>query len=143
MDAFSTNPSTYLSFLYSGYATAIWLTLYIVNALALYKLSEKAGLDDCFLSFIPILQYILFFHIIDKSALNIFWFFIVLIPILGSLVLLVLVILWQVKFYSAFGISTALIIVSIIISPIGAIVMLYMGFSDSVTYKVSNRYAVK
>lgn len=143
MDAYSLNPSTYTSFLYSGYATALWLALYVVNALALYKLSEKAGLKDCFLAFIPILQYILFFHIIDKSALNMFWFLIVLIPILGSLVLLVLAIIWQVKFYSAFGISTALIIVSIIIPPIGAIVMIYMGFTDNVTYQISNKYAVK
>lgn len=143
MDTFSTSPTAYMTSLYSGYAIAIWIALYIVNALALYKLSEKAGLDNGWLAFIPILQFILYFHIIDKSALNILWVLISFIPIIGPLVLLILAIIWQVKFYGAYGMNTAIIVLSILISPVGAIVMLYMAFSDSVSYKITNKYAAK
>lgn len=110
------------------------LAVYLIQAITYYKLAEKANVRNSWLAFIPILQFILFFHIIDKSAWSILLF---LIPLVN----VILGILWYYEFFKAFGIGTLPIILAIIIPPVGFIMMLYMAFSSSVSYVGSNRFA--
>jgi uncharacterized membrane protein YhaH (DUF805 family) len=109
----------------------VGISLYIANAIVLYKIGRKAGVKHSWLAFIPILQFILFFHIINRSA---WWVLAFLIPVVGFIAAIYFY--WE--FYSAFGIDIIWKILAIIFTfPIGTILLLYIAFSD-VTYKLGN-----
>lgn len=120
----------------------LFMFAYLIQALIFYKLAEKAKLENRWMAFIPILQFIIFFHIIDRSALYVFVGLITIIPIIGPLVFTVIVIYWKYKFYKAFGMDTVLIVLAIIIPFASYIIELYMAFSDNVEYIGSNSYQV-
>lgn len=124
----------YTKLLSPTYYYGISIVTYIVSALSLFFLSKKAKVRNPWVAFIPVLQFIKFFHIIDKKAWNIF---LVLIPGVN----IVLCIIWAVKFYKAFAVSTVLVVLSIIIPPIGWVVDLVMAFSPGYTYVITNRFA--
>lgn len=116
-----------------NYYYGLSIVTYVVSALSFFFLSKKAKVRKPWIAFIPVLQFIKFFHIIDRRAWNIF---LVLIPGVN----IVLCIIWAVKFYKAFDVSTVLIVLSIIIPVIGWIVDLVMAFSPRYTYVITNRF---
>ena len=119
---------------YEVYSLLVGISLYIANAFVLYKIANKAKMDNLWLAFIPFLQFILFFHIINRSA---WWVLILLVPVIG--VVAAIIFYWE--FYSAFGISTIWKLLAIVFTfPVGTILLLYLAFSD-VTYKLEgNKY---
>ena len=125
-------PSGYSGF-WSG-AIVFYIALYIVQAIALYKLAEKANVKNPWVAFIPVIQTIVFLHIIDKSGWCIF---LLLIPVVN----IILVIIWTVKFYLAYEVNVGLIVLSIIIPIAGLIVTLVMAFSEKYKYVKTNRFA--
>jgi hypothetical protein len=115
-------------------AVVFYIALYVVQAIALYQLAKKANVRKPWVSFIPVLQTIVFLHIIDKSGWCIFLF---LIPVVN----IILAIIWAVKFYLAFDVKPGLIVLSIIIPIAGLVMMLVMAFSDRYNYVKTNSYA--
>lgn len=107
---------------------------YLANAFAFYRIGSKAGLKNLWLAFIPFLQFILFFHIINRSAWNVL---LLIIPIVN----IIFGIIYYVEFYKAFGVDTLWIVLGILVPfPIGTILLFYLAFSD-ITYKLpDNKY---
>ena len=121
----------------AGYGNFMWiwaLISYVVGAVSLYKIGQKAVVRKPWLAFIPVLQFIVYLHVIDKSGWAIF---LLLIPVIN----IVLLIIWAVKFYLAFSVKTVLIVLSIIIPIINMITMLVVAFSSKYTYAKTNRFA--
>lgn len=116
------------------YTYLVAISLYIANACAFYSIGRKAGLDNHWFAFVPFLQFILFFHIIKRSA---WWALVLLIPIVG--VIASLIFYWE--FYSAFGIDTIWKLLAILFPfPMATVLLFYMAFTD-ITYKLGyNRY---
>jgi Family of unknown function (DUF5684) len=119
-----------------GYGNYIWIwaiVSYVIWAIPMYKTGQKANVRKPWVAFIPVLQYIVFLHIIDKSGWAILLF---LVPGLN----IVLHIIWLVKFYLAFSVSAGLIVLSIIIPVINIIMMFVVAFSAKHTYVKTNRF---
>lgn len=131
---------------------------YIIGALLMFALGRKANNPNAWFAFVPILNYVLFFQLIGRSALNILWYFAVAIPmvmlIAGAetlglilliplcIILIILSILWSVEFFRAFGMSGAWVLVLFVPflgSLIYLILILYMIFSSKVQYVGVNR----
>lgn len=111
----------------------IEVAFYVVGAIALFKIGEKANIKNRWVAFIPVVQYIVVLHSIDKSGWAIFLLFV---PILN----VILVIIWTVKFYLAFKVNVGLIVLSIIIPPVNLVMMLVVAFSEQFTYQGSTRF---
>ncbi len=109
------------------------LVCYAVYAISLYMIGKKANIKNVWVAFIPFVQYVVLLNIIDKSGWNIFLLFI---PILN----IILSIIWIVKFYLAFSVHPALIVVSIIIPIVGIVMMLVIAFSSSYEYSGCTRF---
>lgn len=115
-------------------AIVFYIAVYVIQAVSLYQLAQKAKVKNPWVSFIPVLQSIVLLHVIDKSGWSIFLF---LIPVVN----MVLVILWAVKFYLAFDVKPGLIVLSIIIPIAGMVMMLVMAFSDQYRYTKQHRFS--
>ena len=116
--------------------TVFWViqvAFYVIGAIALFKIGEKADIKNRWVAFIPVVQYIVVLHVIDKSGWAIF---LLLVPILNA----ILVIIWTVKFYLAFKVNVGLIVLSIIIPPVNLVMMLVVAFSEQFTYQGSTRF---
>ncbi len=109
------------------------LVFYIIQAIAYYKIGEKANIKNRWVAFVPFVQIIVVLHVINKSGWNIFLMFI---PVVN----LVLAIIWTVKFYLAFEVHVALIVLSIIIPLFGLVMQLVIAFSDQFQYKGTTQY---
>jgi len=122
---------------YESIKSAIWVSyvgFYIIQAVTLFFIAKKANVRNPWVAFVPVLQTIVFLHIIDKSGWAILLF---LIPFVN----IVLSIVWVVKFYAAFKINAGLIVLSIIIPIVGLIMSFLIAFSKNYTYMKSNRFA--
>jgi hypothetical protein len=122
------------------YGNEMWISIwaidavfYVISAIALFKIGEKANIKNRWVAFVPMVQYIVILHVIDKSGWAIFLFFV---PILN----IVLAIIWIVKFYLAFKVNVGLIVLSIIIPPVNLVMMLVVAFSEQFTYQGSTRF---
>jgi hypothetical protein len=115
-------------------ALFFYIAFYVIQAISLYKLAQKANVRKPWVSFIPVLQMIVFLHVIDKSGWCIL---LLLIPGVN----IVLAIIWAVKFYLAFGLNPGLIVLSIIIPIAGMVLFLVMAFSERYRYIKSNRFS--
>lgn len=117
--------------------TIFWilaLASYIIKSLAFYKLAQKSNVTNEWFAWIPILQSILFLHIINKSGWNIL---LLLIPIAN----IILMIIWYVNFFNAFGMSGAWVLLVIFVAIGLFIILLYMAYSENVQYRLNdNRY---
>jgi hypothetical protein len=114
--------------------TWIWaLVSYVIWAITMYKTGQKANVRKPWVAFIPVLQFIVYLHVIDKSGWAIF---LLLIPGVN----IVLAIIWAVKFYLAFSVKTVLIVLSIIIPIINIIMMFVVAFSSKYAYVKTNRF---
>ncbi|WP_138204129.1 DUF5684 domain-containing protein [Haloimpatiens lingqiaonensis] len=133
----------YYSYLNNTYLIWVSVISYVVQAFAYYRLAEKAGLNNKWMAFIPFLQFIIFFHIIDKSAWNVLFAFLAIIPFIGPLVLIIIYIIWDVEFYQRFKTPTIWIVLSIIFVFVAWIYVLYMAFSDDVEYVGINQFSDK
>jgi O-antigen ligase len=109
------------------------VVFYVIQAIAYYKIGEKANIKNRWVAFVPVVQIIVVLHVIDKSGWSIF---LLLIPVVN----LVLMIIWTVKFYKAFEVHVALIVLSIIIPLFGAVMALVIAFSDQFQYKGSTQF---
>ena len=112
----------------------VGVVFYVVQAIAFYQIAKKANIRNAWVAFIPFVQFIVVLHVIDRSGWNIL---LILIPLVN----IVLIIIWLVKFYIAFSVSTGLIVLSIIIPIAGLVVQLVIAFSDRYNYKGSTRFA--
>ena len=106
---------------------------YIVSAIALYRIGEKANVKNRWVAFIPVVQIIVILHVIDKSGWAIF---LLLIPILN----IILFIIWMVKFFLAFEVNVGLIVLSIIIPVVLLVMELVVAFSDQFKYVGKTRF---
>ena len=121
----------------SGMGMVVAFGLYLVNALTYYKMAEKANVRNSWLAFIPFLQFILFFHMIDRSA----WYMLLyLIPILN----IVLHLYFTYQLFEAFDVGGTMgllvLVLSLFMGIALAVYMLYIAFSDNVQYVADNRY---
>jgi hypothetical protein len=113
---------------------AVLIAMYILSALAYYKLFKKARVPHAWLAWIPIGYMWPFMWTIKKSAWNLLW---LLVPIAN----IVFYIIWIVKFYKAFGMSPHwlwLMLIPGLGSFILFIQILYMGFSRHVQYRLGS-----
>ncbi len=122
----------------SGLIMTMAFGLYLVNALAYYKMAQKANVRNAWMAFIPILQFVLFFHMIDKSA----WYILAyLIPLLN----VVLYLYWTYQLFESFGVGGSIGVLVLVLSMFMGIAMavylLYIAFSDNVQYVGENSYA--
>jgi hypothetical protein len=115
-------------------ALVFYIAIYVIQAISVYKLAQKANVRKPWVSFIPVLQMIVFLHVIDKSGWSIL---LLLIPGVN----IVLAIIWAVKFYLAFDLNPGLIVLSIIIPIAGMVLLLVMAFSERYSYIKSNRFS--
>lgn len=76
----------------------IVIAVYLLEAIAFYKAFRKADIEYAWLAFIPIAQLWPFMRVIKKSAWNLFWLFC---PIAN----IVFLIVWQGRYFKAYGIS--------------------------------------
>ncbi|WP_207647191.1 DUF5684 domain-containing protein [Peptoclostridium litorale] len=121
----------FLSFITAGVGLTFMVMMYLVQAFAWYKLSEKAGLSYRWIAFVPVLQFILFFGIIKKNPL---WILIAIVPFVN----VVAYIYFYYLFYRAFDTPDLLIVLCLVFPPLGGLYMLYMAYFDDVRY-VGNR----
>jgi signal peptidase I len=122
---------------YESIMVAIWvssLVMYVIQAITLYFIAQKAGVRNPWVAFIPVLQTIVFLHIIDKSGWAIFLLFIPFVNI-------VIYIVWTVKFYVSFDVNAGLIALSIIIPIVGLVMVILIAFTNNFSYKRTNRFA--
>lgn len=106
---------------------------YIIQAICYYNIAEKVKLSDSYLAFIPFFQFILFFHIIDKSAWNMF---LLCIPIVNILFL----VYWYIEFFSRFNVNMLVALFSILIPFLFVILLIYVAFSSNIQYVGNTRY---
>jgi hypothetical protein len=121
---------------YEPFIAAIWVSyfiMYVMQAVTLYFIARKANVRNPWVAFIPVLQTIVFLHIIDKSGWAIFLLFIPFVNI-------VLYIVWLVKFYAAFEVNGGLIALSIIVPIVGLVMMFLLAFSSGYSYGRTNRF---
>ncbi len=121
-----------------GRILSISFLFYFLDAFSFYTMAQKANVRNAWIAFIPILQFILFFHMIDKSAWHML---LLLIPFVNF----ILIIVWSYDLYLRFGIETGVAALILILnfltgSLAGKIFQLYLAFSDKVNYIASNRY---
>jgi hypothetical protein len=116
--------------------TVVWISyivMYVIQAVTLYFIARKANVRNPWVAFVPVLQTIVFLHIIDKSGWAIL---LLLIPFVN----IVLYIVWLVKFYGAFKVNGGLIALSIIIPIVGLVMMFLLAFSNDYSYARTNRF---
>ena len=119
--------------------TGFWiidLVIYVVGAIALYRIAHKADIRNSWVAFIPFVQFIIVLHCIDRSG---WYILLLLVPILNA----VLGIIWFVKFYLTFEVNVGLIVLSIIIPVVNLVMLLVVAYSDQFTYKGSTRFTVE
>ncbi len=107
---------------------------YVVWAVSLFFIAEKANVKNRWVAFIPVVQLVVVLHIIDKSGWAIF---LLLVPVLN----IILSIIWMVKFFLAFEVNVGLIVLSIIIPIVNLVLMLIIAFSDKFKYVGTTRFA--
>jgi hypothetical protein len=112
---------------------AIEALFYVVWAVTLYFIAEKANIKNSWVAFIPFVQIVVVLHVIDKSGWAIF---LLLIPVLN----IILGIIWMVKFFLAFEVNVGLIVLSIIIPIVNLVLMLIIAFSSKYTFKGTTRF---
>lgn len=118
----------------SGMMLIFSIGMYLIQAITIYKISEKANVGNRWLAFIPVLQFVLILHIIDKSAL---WILLVFIPIVNFVFGIYMI----ARFLQAFDMPIWVIIVSIIVPPLYLVTLIYIAFSADARYVMHNRYA--
>ena len=121
----------------SGAMVALWAIdglFYVVWAISLFFIAEKAKIKNSWVAFIPVVQLVVVLHAIDKSGWAIF---LLLIPVLN----IILSIIWMVKFFLAFEVNVGLIVLSIIIPIVNLVLMLIIAFSDKFKFVGSTRFA--
>ncbi|MCT4663284.1 MAG: DUF5684 domain-containing protein [Tissierellales bacterium] len=120
----------------SGFFMFFMIVFYVINALTYYKIAEKAGLDNAWIAFIPFLQFIIMFHVIDKSA---WWLLIYIVPFVN----VIASIIFMYQFMDSFEIPGVIIILSFFVPFLMQGIFLYMAFSGNCAYKRTNRFQVK
>lgn len=108
----------------------IVIAVYVVSALAFFKIYKKADVPHAWMAWVPILNLIPYLWTIKKSAWNLLWLFV---PIAN----IVFAIIWQVRLYKVFGMSPHWLWFYLL-PGIGSLIIfiqhVYMGFSRHVTY---------
>lgn len=133
--------------------------LYVVVAVTFFMLFRKAQVKLAWLAFLPIAQLWPFFWTIKKSAWNVLWIFVptvvallgtqlhlqlgVLLFVVGSVLPLVLGVIWQVRLFKAFHMNPwwllimvgfIIPILSLVFELVYLVLLLYMAFSKKVQY---------
>ncbi|BES64470.1 hypothetical protein SANA_09090 [Gottschalkiaceae bacterium SANA] len=117
--------------------------IYLLQAFGFYRLAQKAGVKNEWIAFIPILQFILFFHIIDRSAWHILIVLLFAIPVIGWLAAPMIFAYFQYEFYQRFGVEPLLgvvvILVGVFVPIVSSVFFLFIAFSE-LLYQGVNRY---
>ena len=113
----------------------ILVAAYVFGGVVHYKFAQKAGLEnEAWKAWVPILQVVLFLHIIDRSGWNILWLFV---PIAN----IVFIVIWYIDFLKRFN-QNPIWVVALFIPTLNLIFtgfLVYMAFSQEVQY-VSSIY---
>jgi len=117
----------------SGVFLAFAIGSYVIQAITIYKLAEKADAENRWLAFIPGLQVILFLNIIGKSGWLILLFLIPVVNFFFGILVLARVL-------QAFGMPLWVVICSILIPMFFQITLIYMAFSNDVRYTRETAY---
>ena len=123
-----------VTFLASGFMLVVSIGMYLIQAITIYKIAEKANVGNRWLAFIPGLQFILILHIIDMSA---FFILIMLVPLVNILFAFYMI----ARFLQAFEMPMWVIICSILVPFAYQVALFYIAFSSDARYIMSNRYA--
>lgn len=118
----------------SGMMLIFTVGMYLIQAITIYKIAEKANVGNRWIAFIPLLQFILILHIIDISAL---WILLVLIPLVNIIFGIYVI----AKLLQAFDLPLWLVVICILIPFAYQLLLLYLAFSADARYVISNRYA--
>ena len=102
--------------------------LFLWNAVVFYRLSVKAGLDNAWMNFVPILNYIPFCHLVKWSGWMTLLYFI---PGVNSIV----AIIHYYKILKAFGRSGWMLLLIYFIPFFVVFYMLYLAYSEEVQYE--------
>ena len=120
----------------SGAVLAFGLAAWLINALVFYRMAQKADVRNAWLAFIPVFQFILFFHLLDKSAWNVLW---LLVPLLN----VVLGLYWLYQLFERFDAGGTMGILVIVLSVFAglplALYFFYIAFGDK-AYVAQHRY---
>lgn len=109
----------------------VFVANYIALAIVFCKLSIKANIEDQWLAFVPIIQIVLFLHIIDRSG---FYILLLIIPVVN----IILMEVWFSELYSFFRINIVWTVISLAVYPINCIYMIYMSYSPKIKYLSEN-----
>lgn len=118
---------------WSFVSTALIIS-YLISTIPMYKLAIKAGVSNPWLAFIPVLQFVLFLHMIDRSA---FYVLVLLIPVIGVFVWM----FFEFQFLTSFDVDPILAILGIVLRPAYFIIIIYLAFSENVTYHGYHSYS--
>lgn len=121
------------SMFWSTFST-FFIISYLVSTIPMYKLAVKADVANPWLAFIPVLQFVLFLHVINRSALFVL---VLLIPFAGIFIWMY----FQYEFLNSFGVDPVLSIIGVIFNPIYFILTIYLAFSDNVRYVGYHNYS--
>lgn len=117
-----------------SFVSTFFIVSYLVSTIPMYKLAQKANVSNSWLAFIPILQFVLFLHIIDRSA---FFVLVFLIPFAGVFIWMY----FQYEFLNRFGVDPVLSIIAVIFNPIYFVLTIYLAFSSNVRYVGYHSYS--
>ncbi len=121
------------SLIASGVFFTFAVATYLIQAVTIYKLAEKANVENRWLAFIPGLQMILFLTISGKSG----WLFLLyLVPFVNFFFGIFVI----ARLLQAFDRPMWLVICSILIPFVFQITLIYMAFSDDVDYVLDRDY---
>lgn len=109
---------------------------YVIMGLAYSKLVQKAGLQhETWKAWVPILQTVLFFHMIDRSGWNML---LMLVPFVNA----ICIVIWYIDFLKRFG-QSPLWLIAFFLPGTNLIFigfLIYMAFSEEVRYVSTNKY---
>lgn len=111
----------------TGVFVAIFLLIVLVGGLGNYLMARKAGVRTAWLSFIPFLNWIPYFGMLNKSAWNILWLFV---PVVN----IILMIIWTVELFSVFDRNPAMILLWLLVPGFSFVYPFYLGLSRNVEY---------
>lgn len=120
--------NTLLNLFHSGFFMTFLLIAYLIQTFPLYKMAERAGLNNTWFAFVPILNFILMLHLVDYSGWLVLGMILLsLIPFIGAFIVVIFEVCILVKLARNFGLD---ILGQILMIFFGIFVEYYIVLSD-------------
>jgi hypothetical protein len=110
-----------------GLFVSLSIALYMFMSYTYSCVYEKAGVNNMFLAFFPILQLLPLYKIIGKSPWNVLWVFV---PVVN----LGFIVYWTILFFQAFKMSPWWTLF-VFFTPFWFLIIIYMAYSLNVVHK--------